>query len=241
MRQLFLFIFAFSLVYTPVVLAQGAPGSNGVWTSSGHSVESLSGGSNSKVGILGSGPAQAKNNSPAPTVDSVDVVYDKAERVEMLQISGTNLSPYKEKVRVTVDGSQASVISSKPTMIMAMLPSGIGDNKALISIEINGQTVLKDRKIKLPPKVEGVSLMSGPPGTPITITGSRFGNKASEATVTIGGSEAPVLSCSRTSITTVIPMGFNAQSPSWGVPITVKVNGISSNDDVSVRVQSRMY
>jgi hypothetical protein len=83
--------------------------------------------------------------------------------------------------------------------------------------------------------------MSGPPGTSITIYGERFAHKVSDNQITIGGAEAPVNGGSRDRLVTVIPMSLNGQSPTWGAMVVVKSGGLSSNEDVTIRVQSRMY
>jgi hypothetical protein len=241
MRQTFLILLAFTLGSMPIAFAQGSDGT-GVWTSPGYGMQDSRNGED--TGNTNSHQVPAASNrttsASAPVVNTIDVVYDNVEKVEILQITGANFSPYKEKIRITVSGAQASVLRSDPKLITAVLPPDSG-SPGMVSVAVNGQTVLKDKKIKLPPRVTGVSLLSGPPGTPITIYGARFARKLTDNQVFIGGIEVPVNGGSRTELSVEVPAALDMQSPVWGVPIMVKVGKLSSNNDVSIRIQNRVY
>jgi hypothetical protein len=191
-------------------------------------------------GKTGQGFTQSNLSASAPKIDGINVVYDDVEKIEMLKVSGNNLSPYKEKVRIIVNGSQANVLRAEPSYFTAVLPQDAA-NPALITIVMNGQTILQDKKVRLPPRVTGVSMLSGPPGTPLTIYGMRFARKLADNKVFIGGMQTPVNGGSTSTLMVVIPIEFNAMSPSWGMPVTVKVGNVSSNSDVTIRIQSRVY
>ena len=244
MHKIFLPIFALAFVVVsmpaPAAFAQGRPGSNGVWTSSGQSAWPSTQNASSSSATKTTGFTQTNNNSHAPVVSAVDFVYDDVQKIEMLQITGANFSPYKEKVRVTVSGAQASILRSDPRVIMAVLPSGAA-NIVKVSVETGGQTVLKDKEIRIPPRVTGVSLLSGPPGTPITIYGTHFADTLARNKVYIGGAQAELSGGSKTALMTAIPFILSGQSPTWGAPVVVIRNGLSSKADVTIRIQNRVY
>ena len=87
------------------------------------------------------------------------------------------------------------------------------------------------------PIVNHIDMISAPPGTSITIEGSGFSNNPHENEVTFGGVPAPVSSATSNSITCVVPEMYY---PQWNVPVVVKTRGVSSNDSVKIRIQSKL-
>ncbi len=87
------------------------------------------------------------------------------------------------------------------------------------------------------PSVDAISIISGPPGTPLQIMGSGFDPQPMENEVTVGGVPAVVTTATSTSLNLILPEMF---MPQWSVPIVVRVNGRSSNDTVRVNIQTRV-
>jgi hypothetical protein len=245
MRQAFLAFLVLTLI-PQTATAQGS--NNGIWTSPGYNVQNVPSGRDAGIpsgaGNWGSaarmtGSALQVKTAPAPSVNAVDIVYDNEQGIEMLRISGTNLGSYKERIHITMGGAKVNVLRCDPKLIAAELPPGAA-SPSLVSIKINGQVVLKDKKIELPPRVTGVSLLSGPPGTPITIYGTHFAQKLTDNTVFIGSVEVPINGGSTTELSVVISGALNMQL-TGGVPIVVKVGQLTSNSNVGIRIQNRMY
>jgi len=69
----------------------------------------------------------------------------------------------------------------------------------------------------------GLSLTSGPVGTPVTITGTNFGAAQGTSTVTFNGTAGTPTAWSATSITVAVPSGATAGN------VVVTVGGVASN------------
>ena len=73
------------------------------------------------------------------------------------------------------------------------------------------------------PAITSLSVTSGPAGTPVTITGTNFGNTQGTSTVTFNGTVASASSWGATSIAVTVPTGAASGN------VVVTVGGIASN------------
>lgn len=185
------------------------------------------------------GGGQDASQGAAPTITGAEVSHTADG--EILTITGTNFSPHRDNVRVTIGGTQIPVLTAEPKMITASILPNLQGRE--LEVTIKGWPPVKAaQKIHLPPHVSGISLMSGPPGSVISISGEYFTPpKGGKIEVFIGGVAAPVISNSSSQVSVQIPVGLSAQSPVWGLSVTVRNGKLTSNTDHVVNVQNRVF
>jgi hypothetical protein len=195
-----------------------------------------------QVLVNGAGPPGAtlswQLTTPAPTVDAVRP--DKASTGQTINLSGSNFSAVANYNTVTVGGKTVELVSAKPNSLEVKIPDDAkaGKNEVVVSV-LGLKTEPVSITVLLKPKVTGLNLFSAPPGQPVVISGQNFSPNARENKVTIGDFPAQITEASPSSLTAIIPEGLDPIQPAWYLPVVVEVNGIKSNDDVTLNVQNR--
>jgi hypothetical protein len=171
----------------------------------------------------------------------VDAVRpDKASTGQTINLSGSNFSAVANYNTVTVGGKTVELVSAKPNSLEVKIPDDAkaGKNEVVVSV-LGLKTEPVSITVLLKPKVTGLNLFSAPPGQPVVISGQNFSPNARENKVTIGDFPAQITEASPSSLTAIIPEGLDPIQPAWYLPVVVEVNGIKSNDDVTLNVQNR--
>ena len=140
-----------------------------------------------------------------------------------ITITGTGFGAAQGSSVVTVGGAPSYVASWSNTAITILVPSRATTGNIVVTvggISSNGEPFT----FYPYPAITAISPLSGPVGTPVTITGTALLDGGSNATVTFNGTPATVLSDTSTSITVDVPNGATTG------PIHVRVNDIPLND-----------
>lgn len=164
---------------------------------------------------------------------------DKTGTGDIITLTGSHFGSKPTSNTVTFGGIKAEIKTASETSLDVVVPSNAkaGDNKVTVTtagVTSNAITLM----VIAPPELEGLSLMSGPPGQELTISGRNFSAKASENTVTIAGAQAEVISSSTNSLTVIIPEVFN---PQYAVPVAVEVNGVKGKNSLTMDIYNRVY
>lgn len=145
-------------------------------------------------------------------------------------ITGTNFSatPSNNQVFFTSNVA-ATVVASTATTITAVVPAGAITGTISVKVFGNdsgpsaGSFIINNSA----PAINGISPLSGPPGSVLTITGLNFdGAVPANNDVKIGGLNATVQTANSTTITAFVP-GAVAIGPALGVSVTV--GGLTAN------------
>lgn len=140
------------------------------------------------------------------------------ENGTVVTISGNNFSGVSS---VTFGGTAAaSFVVNSDTSITAVVGAGTSGEVSITNSF--GTATLGAFIFGIPPSITGFSPGSGPVGTIVTITGSRFNDVAANNTVFFGGVKADVISATPSSLTVSVPFG------SMYEPIQVVVNGLKA-------------
>jgi Tol biopolymer transport system component len=135
-------------------------------------------------------------------------------------INGAGFSGNPSAITVTFDGNPALVSSATETEIVADAPRDLPTGAAPVEVNIDGESVSgPDFSVKQEaPGISSVQPNSGTVGTDVIINGMNFSPTAAENTITIGGTEAPVIGAATDQLRTEVPTGA-ANGP---VQVTVR-------------------
>lgn len=164
---------------------------------------------------------------------------DKTGTGDIITLTGAYFGTKPNANTVSIGGINAEVKNASETSLDVVVPANAkaGDNK--ITVTTAGATSNARNVIVIaPPELEGLDLMSGPPGQSMTITGRNFSPKASENVVTVAGAQAEIVSASTSSLTIIIPEVFN---PQYAVPVTVEVNGVKAKNSLTMDIYNRVF
>ena len=138
-------------------------------------------------------------------------------------ITGVNFGASQGSSTVTFNGLTSTPTSWSATSIKAPVPAGASTGNVVVTVAgvaSNGVsfTVLPT------PSITGLSPVSGPVGTAVTISGTNFGATQGSSTVTFNGTIATsITSWSATSIVAAVPAGATTGN------VVVAVSGVASN------------
>ncbi len=193
--------------------------------------------------ISGAGPAGATLNWKLTTgklaAESIEPATIEAGTGQPVTINGENFCTDPSVDVVTFNGKAGTTVSATPTQLKVVPPYDLegGDADVVVTV-VNQQVGPLALKVKNVPVLTSTSLISAPPGQPVTITGRNFSPNLSENHVFIGGVEAPVLSGDTENLNVVVPQ---IPSPLWHVPVYVKIGDGAKSNELFLRVQSRVY
>jgi RHS repeat-associated protein len=160
-----------------------------------------------------------------PTITSISPGTGAA--VTPVTITGTNLGNSQDYVLVYFNSAPAAPSSVSETSLVVPVPSNAPAGNITVTVSVNGYSGAGINFTVIPtPTVSLVNPNSGVAGTPITITGTNFGDSQGNSTVTFNGIPAA-------SITSWSAGYINAVPPSNVTtgPIVVVVNSIASNSN----------
>ena len=137
-------------------------------------------------------------------------------------ITGTGFGGSQGNSTVTFNGAAATPTSWKSTSIAATVPAGATTGNVVVMVNGGPSSGVAFTVL---PNISNLSTASGIAGTPVTITGSGFGNSQGSGTVTFSGVAATTTSWSSTSITALVPIGATGGSGT----VVVTVGSVASN------------
>ena len=158
---------------------------------------------------------------PAPQIGGISPNYGAP--AALIRITGTNFGAAQGSSVVTVGGAPSHIVSWSNTAIAIQVPSRAVTGSIVVTVgaaSSNGEPFT----FYPYPAIAGISPLSGPVGTPVTITGTALLDGGNNATVTFNGTPAAVLSDTSTGIMVDVPTGATTG------PIDVRVNGVPLND-----------
>lgn len=193
------------------------------------------------------GPSGAQLNwkFTTPKIVVTKVNPNSFSPADKVTIEGRNFSDRANVTQVLIDNKPAIVVSAKSTLLQITPPKGLVGGKSNLVVMIGNQKSAPIQvTIKGAPEIQGVNMISTAPGQPLTITGTGFSPVSSENVVMIGPYQAEVVSVSPTSIQCIVPLGLDAMSPVYDLPVKVKTNNMESTDPQNVgriNIQSRVF
>ena len=138
----------------------------------------------------------------------------------LITITGANFGATQGNSVVTVGGAPSYVASWSNTAISILVPSRATTGNIVVTV--GGVSSNGEPFTFYPyPVITEISPLTGPVGTPVTITGTSLLDGGNKATVTFNGTPATVLSDTSTTIMVDVPTGATTG------PVGVRVNGIA--------------
>lgn len=161
----------------------------------------------------------------APNIKSIapDVALPGGEVV-------LNIPDLVGELKVQMDGQPAQVLESKGGAVRVRvpdLPVALGRRVKVIAESSGLPGSAAELILGRLPLLTQVSPSSGPPGTPIKITGRGFAAEPAGNAVTVGGVPALVISASAQELTVAVPVPGGSGTVT--AAIEVRVGGVSSN------------
>ena len=165
---------------------------------------------------------------PSPTITSISPLNGSAGAT--ITISGTNFNPTITNNIVSFNGVVAQVISSTPTTITAIVPSGAATGP--ISVSVSGVTISSATNFTvLPtPTLNNFAPASGAVGATVTISGTNFSIIPANNVAMFNGTSATVTSSTSTNMTTTVPSGATTGK----ISLTLNNITLTSSSDFSV-------
>jgi hypothetical protein len=147
-------------------------------------------------------------------------------------ITGSGFQNLQGANRASFNSSPGTIISWSDTSIVADVPAA-GALTGPVTVTVNGVSSNADRYFTMPnPVVTGVSPDTGLVGTPVTVSGTGFGNTQGTSAIRFGTTAATsILSWSDTLIVAAIPSGAPTNST-----VSVLEGGVVSNTNLTVTV-----
>ena len=140
--------------------------------------------------------------NPLPDLDYFSPASGAAGTV--VNLYGDGFGIVQGASAVNFNGAEAAIISWSKTHIKAVVPLAATSGPIVVSTEGGHATVGRIFTVKAP-VVGSLSPAAGALGIPLHIAGSNFGTTQGASTVTIGGTEAAVISWSNTRIACAVP------------------------------------
>jgi YD repeat-containing protein len=160
---------------------------------------------------------------PAPSITTLNP--NTAAIGGSVTITGSNLGTNVDFTgAVTFNGTPGTVVPPwTDTSVTALVPAGATTGNVIVKpygVNSNGLPLT----VVPPPNITGVSLPSGTPGTPVTITGSNFGSTSGTVIFTGALIAAPTSTWTPSSISATVPAGAISNDS-----IVVHASGVDSN------------
>jgi hypothetical protein len=145
----------------------------------------------------------------------------------VVTITGINFGTTQGTSRVTFNGTAAIPTNWGATSLVVPVPSGATTGNVVVTVEgrASNGLLFTVTGAGQSPTITLLNPTSGPPGSPVTITGTNFGATQAQgnSTVTFNGTLATPTSWSLTSIMTTVPTGATTGN------VVVTVGGQASN------------
>jgi len=148
----------------------------------------------------------------------------------LITIAGSNFGTAAGTV--SIGGVNATLISWSDTSITARVPASIAAGTYTLTVTPSGSSTYATFALTVAagPVITSISPATAFPGTSVTITGLRFGTVT--GTVTIGGTQASVVTWSDSSITVTVP----ASQAAGAFTLTVTPNGSTAYASTSITI-----
>jgi len=139
------------------------------------------------------------------TTPSISVVSPSSGPIGIpLTIAGAGFGSTKGTSTVTILGATATPSSWSNTAIVVPVPAAAQSGS--VTVSVNGLTSNSGAfTLNTGPGIDSLSPTSGPPGTPVKITGTSFGSP--QGSVTFNGSLATATTWNNTTVWAVVPPG----------------------------------
>jgi len=158
----------------------------------------------------------------APIINGIAPNLGASGTGTQVTINGSNFGTSQGDSIVTFGAVNAIPATWSDSRIVITVPTGLSAGTTSVSVTVNGRSSAP-APFSVIPVITALSASSAILGTPITITGTSFGNTQGTSTVTFNGVDAAPTSWSATSITVPVPALATS-----GV-VVVSVNGIATN------------
>lgn len=141
-------------------------------------------------------------------------------------ITGKNFNPVAASNSVLFfNGKSATVTAASPTELSVVVPADATTGS--INLQINSKTAVSPQvftvtQVADAPVITSLSPSSGPIGTSVTITGSKFSSTANQNEVKFNGTVATVSSATAIQLVVTVPSGATTGT------LTIKVNGLTA-------------
>jgi hypothetical protein len=170
--------------------------------------------------------------SQAPVITSISPATGKWG--DTIRISGSHFSYFNQNNVILFGTIQAKTISSTDTLIITTVPSVINSGVVQVSVSIFGnKAVAPSAFAYLKPVINSISPLTGTFDDIITIRGSYFSVQKENITVKFDKYPAQIIEASTTSLTVKAPAEISQKNN----PITVSVNQLLSNSNISFTVE----
>lgn len=174
--------------------------------------------------------------SPGIELNSVNPQQVRAG--QKIVLGGENFSATPNQNTVFVDSKKATVESSTPTSIVAIVPANadIGDNKVQVSVNNLPSRSLSLSVFQRPaPELLAFDVWMAPPGGTVSITGRNFSANLSDNKVYFGNVQTEVTYATETQLIVVVP------NWSWGgsqlnIPVSVVTDGVRSANTLPIDI-----
>jgi len=177
-----------------------------------------------------------------PQVTLSSVSPERVSPGSLMTLYGSHFCENLGNDMVLFNNRQVPVVNGTTSMLEVRVPQDIepGDQRVVVSVgSVRTGPLPITVSAKPQPVVFSVNLFSGPPGQPLVVRGKNFSPNMNENKVFIGNTPAEVTAASPDSLTVTIPMALDPIQPVWYLPVTVIVDGVRSNSNVTVSVQNR--
>jgi IPT/TIG domain/Abnormal spindle-like microcephaly-assoc'd, ASPM-SPD-2-Hydin len=166
-----------------------------------------------------SGTATITVTQPVPSIASLSPTSGPV--TASVAITGTNFGASQGTSTVTFNGTLAPSLSSwSATSIVVLVPPGATTGNVVVTVGGIGSNGVN---FTVAPTIAIFNPSTGPPGTPVTITGMGFGTTQGTSTVTFNGLSATPTSWNNSIIVAPVPAGATTGS------VVVTVSGFASN------------
>ena len=136
-------------------------------------------------------------------------------------ITGSNFGAAEGSGYVQVNGAKSQVIAWSDTAITVRVPyNGAPGAGSIVVTADGGKSNPEPFTLLAFPTIAGVSVATGIPGTPVTITGTNLLDSSGHASVTFNGTPATIVSDTATSIQVTVPAGATSGR------LNIAVNGV---------------
>jgi hypothetical protein len=170
---------------------------------------------------VGGVPSNTVNFTVAPAITSLTPPSGPVG--SSVTIAGSNFGSSQGTSTVSFGGVAVTPSNWTNSSLSVLVPS-LAPGSTVVSVTVNG-LISNNAIFVVTPVITNLSLISGPAGTAITITGTNFGSSQGPSTVTVAGITAAPANWSSTSIAVNVPAGLGPGSS----PVVVTVNGAASN------------
>ena len=149
---------------------------------------------------------QIANNKPTFTYRIIPVIVGLTPNSGIvgseIVISGSNFSTNVAENTVTINGTEAMIVSATSTTLTVIAPE---ESTGVVVVTVNGEQSGEDPTFVYEPEIFSISPLEGRAGTVMTISGRNFGATPAENEVMLGTTTVMVTTATTTTLTLVVP------------------------------------